>query len=101
MTDIRLRFTETDLLLEADEHAGDKIICAVASDNVCNLINILRHDKYKLITFEWNADSGHTRVYAEVKPEYKERFIAIEDMIRIAFDALAERYPDYIKVSHR
>lgn len=103
MTTVDIKTTDTAIELTASEHAGNKILCAVCSANVCNLINICEkylNDGY-LESLRWDVRDGYSRVEARVYPEYKERFHAICDMVIVGFDALAEQYSDNIRLTNR
>ena len=100
MTDINIVSTDTGIELTADNHAGNKVICAVCSANCCNLINILEKelDDGHLDYLRWDVRDGYCRIEAETIPKHKERFKAIVDTVMIGFNALAENYPKHIKV---
>ena len=103
MTEVIIEVTDRDICLIADEHAGDSTICAVCSANVCNLINILEHEQehHRLEYLRWSVNSGHSEVTARSDAECMDRFGAITDMVTIAFNALAESYPQHVKVTVR
>ena len=103
MTEVKIKTTDTTIDIAADNHAGQKVICAVCSATVCNLINILEkeQDDRHLEYLRWDVSSGHSRIEAKTLPEFITRFEAIVDTVVIAFKSLAEHYPEHIKVSIR
>ena len=103
MTTIDIVRTDDAIELTASDHAGNKVMCAVCSANVCNLINICEKElnEHRLDYLRWDVSSGFSRVEAKCFPEFKERFNAICDMVIVAFDSLAEKYSDNFRITIR
>lgn len=103
MTDVDIITTYSGIELTANNHAGNRVICAVCSANICNMINALEKelDDDHLEYLRWDVEKGYSRVEAKVKPEHHDRFEGICEVITIGFKALAAEYPKQVQVTVR
>lgn len=100
MTEIKLQIDPLHLRLDANRHAGDRIICMACSVTVSNLINILENEEehLRLQALNWRVGDGYCEIEATAYPMNKERFEAIQDYVRISLEALAEDHKEHIKL---
>ena len=100
MTEIKLRCDTLHIRLEADQHAGDKSICAAISATVSNLINVLEYEQEhrRVKDLRWDVQDGRCCIEATAFPKYTDRFGGITDFVRVSLEAFAENYKKHIKL---